>query len=425
MLVNIPQTKKKRVVIIGGGFGGLTLARKLDHRYFQVVLLDKNNYHQFRPLLYQVATAGLEPSAISFPFRKVLREKGTHFRMCRAFRIIPDQNLLETSAGTIAYDYLIMAVGSTTNYFGMKNIEDVARPMKSVSEALNLRNTILCKFESAICSGDPSGLNIVVVGGGPTGVEISGALAEMRKYILPKDYPDINFSDMQIILAEAAPRLLSAMSNQASDKALQFLQKMGVNVILNASVKDYADGKIVLADGRFLDTKTVIWTGGITTELPEGIVLPDNLGRGNRLKTDAYNRVIGYERIFAIGDVCLQAETNYPNGHPQMAQPAMQQAKNLAKNLSLHEKGKPMNEFRYFDKGSMATVGRNKAVADLPFIRLQGFWAWVLWMFVHLISILGMKNKMMTMLDWFWSYWTYDPSLRLIIAPKKKKVPKP
>ncbi len=422
MYLNIPQTKKKRVVIIGGGFAGLTLARKLNRKYFQVILLDKNNYHQFQPLLYQIATAGLEPSAISFPFRKMFQKKnGSHFRMCEALRIIPEENMVETTAGTITYDYLVVANGSTSNYFGMEHIQAAALPMKSVGEALGLRNGLLRLFETAISTNNPNMLNIVVVGGGPTGVELSGALAEMKKYILPKDYPDISFSDMQIYLVEALPRLLAGMSDSSSEKALSFLEEMGVKVILNTPVKDYIDGDIILGNGQTITTQTVIWASGVTANVLEGLSTPKHTGRGRRLKVDAYNRVEGFEQIFAIGDVCLQTETKFPNGHPQMAQAALQHAQNLSRNLQLLLTGKEMKPFHYHDKGSMATIGRNKAVVDLPFIRLHGFMAWVLWMFVHLVSILGTKNKAITILDWSWNYFTYDPSLRLIITPEEKK----
>ncbi len=422
MLLYIPETGKKRVVIVGGGFAGLTLARKLNRKYFQVVLLDKNNYHQFQPLLYQVATAGLEPSAIAFPFRKVFQNKNSmHFRMCQVLKIIPEQNMVETDKGHLVFDYLVLANGTDTNYFGMVHLQETAMPMKSVGEALALRNSLLCMFEKAISSNDLDILNVIVVGGGPTGVEISGALAEMRKYVLPKDYPDINFSSMQIILVEAQSHLLSGMSEKASEKALEFLQNMGVQVMLDTAVKDYVDGKIVLGNGQMVTAQTVIWASGIMGNLIDGIGSSENVGRGKRLKVDAFNHVNGCERIFAIGDVCLQTETSYPDGHPQMAQPAMQQARNLAKNLLLQEKGKPMNDFHYHNKGSMATVGRNKAVVDLPFMQFQGFFAWLLWMFIHLMSILGTKNKILTLFDWCWSYMTYNPSLRLILAQKPKK----
>lgn len=422
MFINLPETSGKRVVIVGGGFAGLTLARKLNRKYFDVVLLDKNNYHQFQPLLYQVATAGLEPSAISFPFRKVFQKRtNTHFRLCKVLYVDPDQRQIETSAGTVAYDYLVIAAGCTNNFFGMEHVQIASMPMKSLSEALGLRNNLLCMFERAICNGKSEALNIVVVGGGPTGVEISGALAEMRDYVLPKDYPDINFSDTQIILVEALPRLLSAMSDHASVKARAFLEKMGVKVMLDVAVKDYADGRILLSNGHTIATQSVIWASGVTANYIDGLNRPENTGRGGRLKADAYHRVEGFDRIFAIGDVCLQTETKYPNGHPQMAQAAMQQARNLAENLLSAEKGKPMNEFRYNNKGSMATVGRNKAVVDLPHLRLAGFFAWVIWMFVHLMAILGVKNKVLTLIDWTWSYLTYNPSLRLIISPKGKK----
>lgn len=426
MPANIPHTSKKRVVIVGGGFAGLTLSKKLSASHFQIVLLDAFNYHQFQPLLYQVATSGLEPSTISFPFRKIFqKKKDCHFRLCKASGVDRDHNRVITDIGNIDYDYLVIACGSATNYFGMKDIRETAMPMKSVSEALGLRNTLLGLFEKALCSDNPAErqalLNIVVVGGGPTGVEIAGALAEMKKYILPKDYQGTDFSEMQVYLVEAASKLLSAMSEQASAKSLSFLQKMGVSVKLNGKVTGYKNGRIEFADETKIATRTVIWTGGVTCNHLSGMDSAEMSGKANRLKVDAHHKVTGCGNIFAIGDICLQTEEKYPDGHPQLAQVAIQQAKNLAKNLKNMQTGDAINAFRYFDKGSMATIGRNKAVADLPFLRIQGFFAWMIWMLVHLMSILGTKNKFLTLINWIWSYLNYNPSLRLIIRPKEKQ----
>ncbi len=425
MTANIPITEKKRIVIIGGGFAGFTLARRLNDKYYQVVLLDRFNYHQFQPLLYQVATAGLEPSAISFPFRKIFQaKKDCHFRLCEVLKINSEQSCVETSVGIIKYDYLVIASGCMTNYFGLENIRASAMPMKSVSEALGLRNLLLETFEKALCTVDleerQAILNIVVVGGGPTGVEVSGALAEMKNYILPKDYKGVDFSKMQVYLIEAAPALLAAMSKKASAKSLHFLQKMGVQVLLNTPVKDYIEGKVVFADGTNIATQTVIWASGMIATAPEGLDTPGIIGRGKRLIVDSFSRVTSMENIFAIGDVCLQTEAAYPNGHPQLAQVAMQQARNLAKNFKHMQSGKSKSAFHYRDKGSMATIGRNKAVVDLPFFSFQGFFAWIVWMVVHLMLILGVKNKLLTVMDWMWSYLKYNPSLRLIIRPTEK-----
>lgn len=415
--------EKKRVVIIGGGFAGLELGQRLDDKLFQIVLLDKNNYQQFQPLLYQVASSGLEPSAISFPFRKVFRnKKDFHFRMAEVTQIIPEENKLICSIGEIDYDYLIIACGTDTNYFGNENIKNNAMPMKTVSEALGLRNTILTNLEKALLANDDKErealLNVVVVGGGPTGVEISGALAEMKKYILPKDYPEINFDLMQIYLFEGADKLLGTMSEDSSSKSLEFLQKLGVKVQLNTLVKDYSDDKVVLANGEEIISKTLIWASGVIANTIDGIK-PELLGRGRRIKVNSYNQIEGYDNIFAIGDICLQTEDAYPNGHPQLAQVGKQQAKLLAENFSRLMKDQPLKPFSYKDKGSMATIGRNKAVVDIKDFKTQGFWAWCIWMFVHLLFIMGIKNKAFIFLDWVWSYITYDQPLRLILRPSK------
>ncbi len=425
MTVNIPETGRKRIVIAGGGFAGLKLVSKLRGSEFQVILIDRNNYHQFQPLFYQVATAGLEPSAISFPFRKVFQNsRNTFIRIGEILSVNPNQQIVSTSLGDIRYDYLVIALGADTNFFGMKSISEHAIPMKSVSEALSLRNRILQNFEDALTCRDPvllKGLmTIVVVGGGPTGVEVSGTLAEMKKYILPKDYPELDFGRMEIHLIEAGSRLLAGMSPESSSKAENYLKKLGVKVTTNAQVSNY-DGNVVdIHNGNSIRSKTLVWAAGITGIRINGIP-SDAMTRGNRIKVDRFNRVEGFGNIFALGDIACMVEPSYPNGHPQVAQPAIQQAKLLAKNILRLRSGKPLKEFSYTDKGSMATVGRNLAVVELPFIRFHGFIAWLTWMFVHLMAIVGIKNRLLIFINWFWNYVTYDQSLRLIIKPKPKQ----
>lgn len=415
---NIPVTEKKRIVIIGGGFGGLTLANKLRKSNFQLVLLDRTNYHQFQPLLYQVATAGLNPGSISFPFRKDFqRLKDFHFRMTEVKQIHSHENRIETSIGTISYDYLVIAAGTDTNYYGMENIRKNTLPMKSVTEAMALRNQLLLNFENALTTSDPlqqqSLLNIVVVGGGATGVEISGALSEMKRYILRKDYPELATKELNIYLIEGTSKLLGNMSAEASGKAQKFLENMGVQVLTDTKVIDYQNNLVSLGNGQTTPTNTVIWVSGVTANQFEGIT-PEETGKGGRIYVDGYNRLKETENIFAIGDICLQTESGYPNGYPQVAQVALQQAKLLALNLINQSSGKPMKTFHYHDKGSLATVGRNRAVADLPLLKSQGFFAWFLWMAVHLRSILGVRNRLEILLNWIWNYLTYDQAIRLI-----------
>jgi NADH:ubiquinone reductase (H+-translocating) len=425
MNIQVPESKLKRVVIIGAGFGGLALARKLASKDFQVVILDKNNYHQFQPLFYQVATSGLEPSAISFPLRKAFQSfPNVHIRITEVLEVNHQANKVRTALGDLSYDFLVLSMGADTNYYGMQNIMDHALPMKSVSEALALRNHLLQNLEDALSVDDEKEkqrlLNIVVVGGGPTGVEVSGTLAEMKKTVLPKDFPDLDFSLKNIYLLEAAPKVLSPMSAVASKKSEEYLQKLGVVVKTSCSVKDY-DGKTVfLGDGTTIESRTLIWAAGVKANPINGI--PETaVGRGGRIKVDRFNKIEGLENVFALGDQALMIEENYPNGHPQVVQPAVQQAHLLAKNLVASQKGKAWKPFSYKDLGSMATVGRNLAVVDLPFIKFQGFFAWMVWMFVHLMSIVGVKNRLLVFINWFWSYITYDQSLRLIIRPKNIK----
>lgn len=429
MSINIQRNQKKRVVIVGGGLGGLRLAEDLYGSGMQVVLIDKNNFHQFPPLIYQIASAGIDPSSISFPFRQIFRKrKDFYFRMAEARMVDTEKKILQTSIGKIDYDYLVLAAGATTNFFGNKNIEEWAIPMKTVPEAMGLRNALLSNLERALtCATEEERqelLNVVIVGGGATGVEIAGALAEMRRYVIPYDYPDMDSSLMHIYLIEAGDRLLAGISQESSQKAYEFLKSMGVDIQFGKMVTDYRDHKVVMKDGIEIPTRTFLWVSGIRANAMPGID-ESHLGRGFRFKVDEYNRIPGVEDVFAIGDQCLQtSDAAYPNGHPQVAQVAIQQAKNLAKNLKLINQGADSSEltaFRYKNLGSMATIGRNKAVVEIGKFRSQGFFAWVLWLVVHLRSILGVKNKMMVLLNWLWKYVSYNDSIRMITYATKPR----
>ncbi|MBK6362331.1 MAG: NAD(P)/FAD-dependent oxidoreductase [Saprospiraceae bacterium] len=419
---NIPAAKSKRIVIIGGGFAGMKLTFKLANTGYQVVLIDKNNYHQFQPLFYQVATAGLAPGDISFPLRKAFKsEKNIHVRMTTVLEIHPDQNEISTLAGKLSYDYLVVAVGGDTNYFGNKNIQENAIPMKSVSEALFIRNKIIFNYEEALNIGDKytrqALMSVVVVGGGPTGVELAGALAEMKRFVLPKEYPTLDFSQMNVYLLEAGNKLLNGMSDKASKMALRFLEELGVKVFLHTAVQDYDGINILLADGSKLQSTTLLWAAGIKANFIPG--LGDNIiGRSGRWKVNEFNKVEGYDNIFAIGDLAIISTEEFPNGHPQVAQVAIQQATVLANNLKSELKKKSWKPYKYHDKGSMATIGKKLAVVDLPFIKFQGFIAWLVWLFVHLMAIVGVKNKLNVFMNWAWNYLSLDPSLRLLIRPK-------
>lgn len=427
MKFNIPDTQQKRVVIVGGGFGGLTLARRLaKSKDFQVVLVDKNNYHQFQPLFYQVAMAGLEPSSIVFPFRKVFQNnKNVFVRLATVSAVRPSDQEIDTDIGPLRYDYLVLAIGADTNWYGNERVRAHAIPMKSVSEALYLRNAIFEDYERAVTANDYQDrqrfLDIVVVGGGATGVEVAGSLAEMKRHIIGKDYQDLNRDEIQIHLIHGDPRVLNAMSPAASAKAEKFLTELGVQLWLDKVVKDY-DGQVVtMDDGTTIRADKVIWAAGITGNKIEGIPAT-SYGRGNRLICNEFNAVSGVENIFALGDIALQThEPKWPNGHAQVAQPAMQQGKKLAKNLLRIVQGKQPEPFHYFDLGSMATIGRHRAVADLPFWSTQGILAWMMWLFIHLLYILGTKNKIFVFLNWVWNYLTYDQSLRLVIKPWRRQ----
>lgn len=427
MSINIKRNGKKRIIIVGGGFGGLRLANALRGADMQVLLIDKNNYHQFPPLIYQIASAGIEPSAISFPFRKIFRHRHDfYFRMAEVRAVYPERKLIQTSIGKVDYDYLVFAAGTTTNFFGNANIADEAMPMKTVAEAMGLRNALLSNLERAVtCATEEERqelLNIVIVGGGATGVEIAGALSQMKRYVIPYDYPDMDASRMHIHLIEAADRLLAGMSADSSAKAREFLEKMGVEMHFGKMVTDYKDHRVIMKDGTCIPTRTFIWVSGVRANTITGMD-GERLGRGGRIKVDAYNRVEGMDGVFAIGDQCLQtSDAAYPNGHPQLAQVAIQQAQNLAYNLRHIAKGEEtLRPFRYKNLGSMATVGRNKAVVELGKLHTQGFVAWVLWLVVHLRSILGIRNKLMVLLNWMWNYITYDDSIRMIVYATKPK----
>ena len=421
MAFNLPKTDKKRVVIVGGGFGGLKLANKLRNSDFQVVLVDRNNYHQFPPLIYQIASAGIEPSSISFQKRD-----NFFFRMAEVRSVFPEQNILQTSIGKVRYDYLVLAAGTTTNFFGNKNVEENAIPMKNVSEAMGLRNALLENFERALtCASETERqelLNVVIVGGGATGVEVAGALSEMKNHVLPKDYPDMPSSLMNIYLIEAGTRLLPAMSEQTSQHVLNYLRKMGVNVLLNKMVTDYDHHRVILKDGSQIATRTFIWVSGVAAEKITNLD-GEHLGRGARIIVDEHNRVKGYDNIFSIGDQCIMPEgdPHYPGGHPQLAQVAIQQGKLLARNLKAQEKGKSLKPFRYRNLGAMATVGRNRAVAEFSTMKMAGFWAWIMWLVVHLRSILGIRNKSIVLFNWVWNYFSYAQSLRFIVYARKAK----
>ncbi len=422
MPINIPRTNQKRMVIIGAGFAGLTLARKLAKSNFQVVLIDKNNYHQFQPLFYQVAMSGLEPSSISFPLRKVFQgKKNVFIRVTTVESVDPQKKEVSTLLGTLSYDYLAIAIGADTNFFGNEDLAKKALSMKSVSEALYLRNAILYDYERAVTTEDydeRQGLiDIVIVGGGATGVEVAGALGEMKKYILPKDYNEMDCDEIDIYLIQSSSRLLKTMSEEASEKAESFLKELGVKVIKNTRVEDFDGEYVYMTDGSKIQSNKVIWAAGIKGNTIKGLS-PDTIAWGNRIKVDAYNKVNELESVFAIGDIAYMEDEDYPQGHPQVAQVAIQQAKNLAYNIQQLEKNKPLKEFRYKDLGSMATIGRNRAVVDLPRFKFQGFFAWVVWLFVHLFALIGVKNRLFVFLNWIWNYFTYDQSLRLIIRHK-------
>jgi len=421
-MINIPRIDSKRVVIVGCGFGGLTLGRKLKNSGFQVVIIDKHNYHQFPPLFYQVASAGLEATSVLFPLRKVFQKyKDYHIRKAEVKGVDTLNNQLLTSAGVVDYDYLILAHGATNSFFGSVQMQKHSKAMKTISEVIDLRNNLLMNFENALVAKDESEkdmlLTIVIIGGGPSGVEIAGALAEMNKYVLPKDYPELKNTRAKIYLVEAADRLLNMMSGKSSEKAREFLEKSGVKVLTLTKATGCDDRTVFIEPGKNIKTGMIIWTAGIKGNVIKGIK-SESYSRNGRLIVDRYNKIQGYDNIYALGDIAFMAGEKYPKGHPQVAQVAIQQARTLSKNLVRLSTSTPRKEFRYRDLGTMATIGKNLAVVELPFISFQGIFAWFVWMFVHLMSIVGVKNKLVIFLNWAWKYFTYDQSTRLILRPK-------
>ena len=424
--MNIPESKLPRVVIVGGGFAGVSMVKALANKNVQVVLIDKRNYHTFQPLLYQVSSAGLEPDSIAYPLRKIIKNhKHTYFRLTEVERIDADKKEIHADIGVLSFDYLILATGTKTNYFGNKTIQDNSMPMKKVPQALNIRSLILQNFESAAVSNNKSErealLNFVIVGGGPTGVELAGAIAELKNHILPRDYKDIDANRMQIHLLEGNARVLPPMSEHASKKAEQFLKELGVIIHCNTFVKDY-DGKTVTTNTDLtLESDTLIWAAGVTGRPVKGLDAKVIMEHSNRYKVNRYNQVEGYDSIFALGDIALMETEAFPKGHPQVAQPAIQQGKLLGKNILRLIDKKPLKEFTYHDKGSMATVGRNKAVVDLKHYKFAGFFAWFVWMFVHLMSLVGFRNRVIVFFNWTYNYINFDKAARLIIRPYVKK----
>lgn len=409
----------EHIVIIGGGFAGLELAKHLDPKKFRVSIVDRNNFQYFPPLFYQIASSGLEPSNICFPYRRELKKrKNVTYHMGHIKGLDLDAKTIATSYETLSYDRLVFAAGSTNNFFGMEGLEKDVFCIKTVAEATHTRNEILDRLERAALCQDKQRrrelLSFLVVGGGPAGVEIAGALGEMKKWVVPKEYPELDPEDITITLVEGAPRLLGAMSQKSSDKALKYLHELMVDVRLNTAMKGYKEKVVTFGDGHEEYCETLIWTAGVMGEPMPGLP-QDCLGHGGRINVDSFNRVLGHEKdLLAIGDIALMVTSDYPKGHPQMAQPAIQQGRNLAQNLN---EGAWNHEFVYKDKGSMATVGKNRAVVDLKQASFGGFLAWLMWMFIHLISLLGMRNKVAVLTNWLWNYCTYSTSLRLLLRP--------
>lgn len=422
------QATTKKVIIAGGGFAGINLIKKLckDNR-FHVTLVDKNNYHFFPPLLYQVATAFIEPSNISYPFRRMFQQKtNLRFHMGTLLKVNPDKNTIETDTGELEYDYLVLSLGTESNYFGMEQVKKNALPMKSIDDALNLRNHLLLNMEEAVRTTDikekEKHLNIVIAGGGPTGVELAGMLAELGRNIALKEYPEIKDLRSHLYLIDAGKVLLGPMSEKSQEEATRVLKKLGVHVINNTAVKDYKDGVVLLADGRTINTNVLIWASGVIGREVPGLPA-EVIARGRRIIVDEFNKVQSTQNIYTIGDLCLQTtDKNFTKGHPQLAQVAIQQGQLLAENLIRLQDNKPLKPFAYNDKGSMAIISKYKAVADLPKLFFKGFFAWFVWLFIHIIPLIGFRNKVKLAFSWFWSFITNDPTLRLIIRPKKEDI---
>ena len=414
---------KQKIIVVGGGFAGINLVKKLDDKLFDITLIDKINHHQFQPLFYQVATSQIEPSSISFPLRHIFRKKrNIQIRLAEVLKVNTSANSITTSTGDYEYDYLILALGCQSNFFGNKKIKKNALTLKTTYDAISIRNHILQTFEDIISvkeSEKDSLLNLVIVGAGPTGVELAGAFAEIKKNILPKDFPGIDFSRFKIILVEGSKYTLNNMSDSSKKASYKYLQKMGVQILTETLVTDYDGETLYLNNESIIKTKNLIWTAGVKANTVEGI--PEAwLTAGNRIKVDRINKINGSDNIFVVGDMALMTTPKYPKGHPQLANVAINQAKNLAKNLKRIHLGQKPVDYEYKDLGTMATIGRNKAVVDLPYIRFQGMFAWMVWMFLHLMLILSVRNKLIIFINWAWAYITKDTSLRLILKSTKQ-----
>ena len=413
--------QRKKIILIGGGFAGLHLAQQLNRSEFDVLLIDKQNHHQFQPLYYQVASARLEPSNISFPFRKIFQKSNNiQIRLAEVTKIIFTENKIETSIGDFNYDYLVIATGCKTNFFGNEQINKHALSMKTTEEAIEIRNNILLNFEKYISAKDHEKealLNIVLVGAGPTGVELAGAFSEMKKHILPRDYPHIDFSKLNVILLDGSKNTLNSMSEESKKASRKYLEELGVIIRTETVVTNYDGVSATLNTGEVILTNNLIWAAGVTGNVIEGISQEQIIR--NRYKVDRFNKIIHTENIYAIGDIAYMETPLYPNGHPQLANVAINQGKNLASNFLNLLRGKAQKEYEYKDLGSMATIGKYRAVVDLPFIKFQGFFAWYIWMFLHLMLILSVRNKLSIFFNWAWSYLMKDSSLRLILKQKK------
>lgn len=413
---------RDKIIVIGGGFAGLQFAKKLNgNRTKKLVMIDKANHHMFQPLFYQVACGRIEPSNISFPFRKIFqRSKNIQFRMTEVKQIIPSENKIITENHVFHYDKLVIATGCKTNFFGNQKMENLAFGMKNTHEAISIRNHVLLTFEKLIIEksrSDDGNWNIVIVGSGPTGVELAGAFAEMKREILPRDYPRMNFDDLEIILVSSTEKPLAVMSEESQEKSEQYLKDLGVRFISNDIVTDYDGDRVYLSSGNVIPSNNVIWAAGVTGNIIEG--LTENSIKNNRYIVDRYNKIVGFDDIYAIGDIAYMETPKYPNGHPQVANVAINQGKNLAKNFLKKSKNE-WQPYEYDDKGSMATIGKHRAVVDLPKFKFQGIFAWYFWMFLHLMLILSVRNKLAIFFNWMWSYINRDSSLRLIIIPNKK-----
>jgi NADH dehydrogenase len=425
MSFNIAETNQKRLVIVGGGFAGIELAKRLSNKPLQIVLIDRHNYHTFQPLLYQVATGGLEPDSIAYPLRRIFRKANNIFlRMAEVIKVSPEDCLIFTNIGSLHYDYLVLATGSTTNFHSFGDSKNLLMPLKTIPDALDLRSFLLQNFEDALLSTDLNEreglINVAIAGGGPTGVELAGALGEMKKYVLPRDYPELDFKKMKIHLFESAPRLLAALSEKSSCRAFKYLTDLDIQIWLKTPVHSYDGFNLVLSSGEVLQAETLIWTAGVKVISPEGIpvsvILP-----GGRLKVDNFNLVEGLINVFAIGDIAGMISPEQPNGHPMLAPVAIQQAENLAGNILRLIAGKNLNPFIYKDRGTMATIGRNRAVVELKNMKFYGPLAWYIWMFVHIMSLVGFRNRVSVFFNWLYNYFTYDRALRIIIRPFQRK----